>query len=392
MMLMKRSRMWRSIAIAALFLVSTAFAKENKKKDAEPDHKGGMMEEGGKDPAETETLDEDGQFVPGKKKVQPAGEGGQEGDEGEAGAGAEGKQAGKGKAPEAEKKKPIKVRKTIGIFGEALIGFGKAPEPGPNNATTGGATSFGFLVGGHYDVTTEFRLMLRVPWTTATIKDSAGNDKSAAALGLPEIAARYRLTDPGSAEWAIRLAVGIPVAQGNPDVTNTDAGGREQARVQRVADAANGWHDPELYSPKRVPISPALLFTSRQDKLRLGAELKAIFLPKVGGSIAVPTAFAPGTVELNSFGFVALLGGSASYEVLEHKLFLALAAWATYQSPPLANHPSSATPPPPFQFVLEPKILAQFGRIVPSVGFVAPVGGQLGGNIYGLRIHIDAVF
>jgi hypothetical protein len=387
MMLMKRSRRWQGFAVAALFLGSTAFAKDDKKKDADPEHKGGMMEEGGKDPAETETLDEDGQFVPGKKKAQPAGEGGEEGEAGEA---AEGGKGGKEKAPEPVKK-PIKVRKTVGVFGEALIGFGQAPEPGPNNQNTGKATSFGFLVGGHYDLTTEFRLMLRVPWTTATIQDETGNSKSAAALGLPEIAARYRLTDPGTAEWAVRLGVGIPVAQGNPDWTNTSPAGFEQARVQRVADAANGWHDPELYSPKRLPVSPALLFTSRQDKLRLGADLKAIFFPKVGGNIAAPAQGA-GTVEMKSMGLTLLLGGSASYEVLEHRMFLALAAWATYQVTPVIDYTSSATSPSPFQFVLEPKILAQFGRVVPSVGFLLPVGGQLGGHINGVRIHVDAVF
>lgn len=398
MLMMKRSRTWRSFAIAALFLSgmsclsASAFAKEDKKKDAAP--KGGLMEEGRKDPAQTETMDEDGQFVPGKKKKQPPrGEGADE--EGGEAAGAEGDSDKKEKEPEPEKKKkPVKLRKTIGVFGEALIGFGDgAPQPGPNDPTTGKATTFGFLLGGHYDVSTEMRLMLRVPWTTGTIQDQNHLPKSSNALGVPELAARYRLSEPGNTEWAVRVAVGVPVAQGNPDVTdNVDAVGQGQAKVQRFADAANGWHDQELYAMKRMPVSPALLFTYRDEKLRLGSELKAVFLPKIGGSIKQPNP-TEGTYEMKGLGLTVLLGGSASYEVLERK-FLALAAWASYQVTPTVDFTSSAsvTKPSPFQLVLEPKILAQFGHFVPSVGFLIPVGGQLGGHINGVRFRIDAVF
>lgn len=144
---------------------------------------------------------------------------------------------------------------------------------------------------------------------------------------------------------------------------------------------------------KRVPISPALLLTYRDEKLRLGSELKAVFLPKIAGGISQPTA-PSGDYEMKGLGLTVLLGGSASYEVLERK-FLALAAWATYQATPTVDFTSraSATTPSPFQFVLEPKILAQFGHFVPSVGVLIPVGGQLGGwNINGVRFRIDAVF
>ncbi|HEX7671309.1 MAG TPA: hypothetical protein VF395_17060 [Polyangiaceae bacterium] len=399
---MKRSRSGRSFALATLLLSAasslsvSAFAKDDKKKkDHAADHKGGLMEEGGKDPAETETMDEDGAFVPGKKKkaAHPAAGDVGEGETEAGGAGDESNSEKKDKEPEPEKKKPpAKLRKTVGVFGEALIGFGDAPVPGPANANTGKSTSFGFLLGGHYDVSTELRLMLRVPWTTGTIQDLNAKDKSSSALGLPEIAARYRLTDPGSTEWALRVAVGIPVAQGNPDVTNpTDTAGVAQGNVQRVADAANGWHDPELYAMKRVPISPALTFGYRDEKFRLGSELKAIFMPKVGGSITQPTNASGGTTEMKGLGISVLLGGTASYEVLERK-FLALAAWATYQVAQQVEYTSSATAPSPFQFVLEPRILAQFGHFVPSAGFLIPVGGQLGGHINGVRIRVEAVF
>ena len=52
----------------------------------------------------------------------------------------------------------------------------------------------------------------------------------------------------------------------------------------------------------------------------------------------------------------------------------ALAAWLTYVPSPSIDYSSAATAPSPFQFVVEPRLLAQFGKIVPSVGFVLPVG------------------
>lgn len=395
----KRSTVvWCAGALVALLVSAPAHAKDAKKKDtkeAAPEKKGGMMEEGGKDPSQTETLDEDGAFIPGKKKKPARAAAGEGGDSGEAGAASEGEAAegdGEKKAEPEPEKKPAKApRKTIGIFAEGLIGFGEAPEPGPANRSTGSSTSFGFMLGGHYDLAPELRVMLRVPWTTGSIQSSGGTSKSTNALGVPELALRYRLSQPGDTEWAVRLGVGIPVAQGNSDWTNpANAGPWEQGRLQRVADAANGWHDPELYAPKRLPVSPALLLTHRMDKLRLNAELKAVLMPGLGGSIHAP-AQTPGTVSLNGFAVTALIGGTASYEVVSHG-YLALSAWATYAISPTIDYTSDATSPSPFQFVLEPKILAQFGRVVPSVGFIAPVGGQLGGNIYGVRAHVDVIF
>ena len=134
------------------------------------------------------------------------------------------------------------------------------------------------------------------------------------------------------------------------------------------------------------------------DKLRLNAELKAVVMPKIGGGIENPggagtggVGVGTGTLKENSVALVALIGGTASYEVLSHG-FVALSAWFTYTPLPTIEFDSPATSPTPFQFVLEPKLLAQFGKVVPSVGFVLPVGGQLGGDMMGVRIHVDVLF
>jgi hypothetical protein len=399
-MIAKRSLVARCVvALTTLALVSSAAPKNDKKKGGD-DKSGSSMEEGGKDPAQTETFEE-GQFVPGKKttkKPEPCAEG-DEDCEAKA-AEAESKENEKEKEKEPEPAKPMKVRKTVGLFAEAIIGFGKAPEPGPGSRTTsfgndgidhGSSTSFGFMVGGHVDVTNPLRLMLRVPLSTGTIKNFNGKDQNEVALGVPEIAGRLRLGDPGETEWAVKLGIGIPIAQGNPDVTNTaDARGWEQARLQRNVNAANGWHDPELYAMKRMPVSLSLGVVHRETHLRLNGEAKAVFLPQIGGTVHQPDASVGGTYEYNGLGVWALLGGSASYEFVKH-FYGALAAWVAYE---IARDYewNGGNPPTPIQFVMEPRILAQFGKVIPSVGFLIPIGGQLGGNMYGLRLHVDVVF
>lgn len=378
-----------AVALAAVAVAGTAPAKPAKKKDAGPEKSGGMMEEGKKDPAETETMEEDGAFVPGKnKKKQSASD--------EIGASTEG-EAGAEAAPEKPKEKaPPVARKTVGVFVEGLLGVGSAPLPGPpnpdtNDLTTGKATAFAIQVGGHYDLTPAFRLMVRVPWSIGTVR-SGGRDASTNALGDPEVAARYRLTQPGDVEWAVRLGVGIPIAQGNTDyILSQDATGRAQNLLLRVSDAASGWHDQELYVLKRIPITPALLFTWRADKLRVNGEFKVSVMPKIGGTITSTPGVGGGTLSLPGLATYELLGGSASYEVLTHG-FVALAAWARFGVPEQVKYDSSAVNPSPFQLVVEPKILAQFGHVVPALGFVLPIGGQLGGNVWGLRLHIDAIF
>jgi hypothetical protein len=245
------------------------------------------------------------------------------------------------------------------------------------------------MIGGHYDLTPAFRLMLRVPWTIGTVK-SGPSDSSVSAFGNPEIAARYRLTEPGDSEWSVRLGVGVPIAQGNTDFYGgrEDATGRAQGILQRVADAADGWHDQELYALKRLPITPALLFSHHEDRFRATGEFKASFMPKIGGNITSPVT---GTLELPGMAVNLVLGGSASYEVFTHA-HIALAAWARWGLIEQVKYHAAATTPTPFQIVAEPKIFAQFGHVVPSLGFVLPIGGQLGGDIFGIRLHVDVVF
>ena len=66
-------------------------------------------------------------------------------------------------------------------------------------------------------------------------------------------------------------------------------------------------------------------------------------MPKVGGTIVEPNP-GGGTLSLNAVAVTALLGGTASYEVIDH-VHLALAAWLAYVASPSIDYSSSVRSP-----------------------------------------------
>jgi hypothetical protein len=387
------------LPLALVFCATSSWAQDKPKKDEKAEEKdgdekegdepaGGMMEDTARDPAETETFEDEGRFVPGRKekKKKPEKrkavivEGAEEEDMGD---------VDEDDDDDSDDDDDYSPKKTKGVFVEALVGFGKPPLPGPElvvGDSRPDSTSYGFLIGAHFDVSTSLRLQLRVPWTTGKL-----DDRSVSALGVPELAGRLALGKPGPTAMALRLGIGIPIAQGNPDYRSTeDPQGAEQGILQRVASAANGWRDPELYEPKRLPVSPAFVIRYKKKKLLLGGEAKAVLLVKTGGEVQAEDADG-GTYTLSSVGIIGFLGGDAAYDLLGKK-YVGLRAWLAWRMSEPYDFESSATPPTPFQFVIEPRIFAKFGIITPSLGFLVPIGGQLGGEINGIRLHVNAEF
>ena len=63
---------------------------------------------------------------------------------------------------------------------------------------------------------------LRIPITTATVKQPNGKNLSSTAFGAPELFAEYRLALSPLTSIPLTFGVGIPVAQGTPDQTSGD--------------------------------------------------------------------------------------------------------------------------------------------------------------------------
>jgi hypothetical protein len=199
------------------------------------------------------------------------------------------------------------------------------------------------------------------------------------------------LGEPKALTMSLRLAIGIPVAQGDADPSNNTPGEVQQGFVQHMASAANGWRDPELYEPKRLPITPGFIMRYQRKKLQAGGEVKVVVMPKIGGEINDPGEYGTGALELRTLGLFAFLGGDVAYDVLGEK-YIGLRGWMVWRTVEPIHFETDATGDTPFQFGLEPRIFAKFGIFTPSVGLVVPLGGQLGGEIMGLRLHGSFVF
>jgi hypothetical protein len=288
------------------------------------------------------------------------------------------------------------------VFGDFVFGFGQAPKPGPaggNQNKTAEAKAFGVVVGAAFDLSKTFTLGIRIPWATASVDriTRTGSDNSMA-FGSPELMGELR--HPISELWdmPIVFGVGIPLAQGDPDPSqSTPVNDAAKARVNLLADAASGWRDSELWAPKRLPLVLGIGVQHGKRALEFHAYTKIVVGINLGTEIRNPLEFGPpqlGQLKLNSASLrdVTLVG--LRYNLLSKPVFWAGAdVWLVYSPLEPIKFDSSATPPSDFQFVGEPRIGAAFGKVKPSVGFIYPLGGRLAdAGIAGVRAHLDFAF
>lgn len=379
-----------SLAVSLVFLASSperAFAqKKGEKKDDKPSAAATWT-----DPVESEKSDK-GPFAPQTDGAEEGGE-----------------QAAKPKDDDGPGKKdtPDKGRKRdkIVLFGQIIIGFGKAPRNKPDYAagcfdsveeSCGKGTAIGFQLGGRYDITPAFTGGLRVPLTTATVRQETGKSLATTAFGSPELMGEYRVSLSKLSTVPIEFGIGIPVAQGNPDATaESDTAGQAKDTVNRLADATSGWRDSELFQPKRLPIVLGGGIRHERSAWEVHAHAKFVLLPALSTDVAVPqSGLQPGTGEYKVNGFamreVTTIGGT--YNFLDSPLFWGGLDLAVIWTPIETFDFEAVNPAEPtsVQAVLEPRVGVRFSRFEPSVGYIAPLGGRLGSaDVGGIRLHLD---
>ncbi len=370
------------LAIVLLIFSGHALAAKGRKADAKP--AGASMDSN--DPASKETSDE-GPYAPAHKTAEEA----------------DGNAAVKPKPGEAPAPPPEEIRRSprdkFGIFGDVVIGFGKPPEPGPgtDDDTTNKGTSFTLVVGGHYDVSPDFTLGLRIPWTTASVRQFDGSTASSQALGTPELMGEYRVTLSPRTVLPIDFGLGVPIAQGGYDIENGLAQYR-QTIVNDLADAASGYRDGELFGPKRLPLIFGVGIDYQRKALSLRAATKFVAGIKVGGSLDYGTepGTQAGTFELKSVSFRNVTSAGITYQFLDKPvLYGALDSWFVTNAVNNVEFKSTAgaTGPSRVQIVFEPRVGARFDKISPSLGYIFPIGGRLADNhTSGLELHCDVAF
>lgn len=374
---MRRSFPCLSLAVSLVFLAHGALAQKKPKAEKKAD--GPSAAATWTDPTENEKSDK-GPYAPqSEEKDQPE--------------------------PDAKAKPKAdagRKRDRIDVFGQLIIGFGAVPLNNPNydDAPSGKGTALGIMLGGRYDVSSKLSVGLRIPLTTATIKQTRGanigRNQSTTAFGSPELFGEYRHSLSLLTTIPIAFGVGIPLAQGNVDANGTDVGGIALDQVNRFADATSGWKDSELFQPKRIPIVVGGGIRHERRDFELHADAKFVLLPGYGDkTVAQPVPLA-GTYKINPFALreVTTLGGS--YNFVDKPLFwggLDLSLVWTPIDTFVFESSQNVTKPSSVQAILEPKVGARFGVVAPSVGYVAPLGGRLGSTgAGGIRLHVDAYF
>jgi hypothetical protein len=372
---MRRSFQLVSLAVSLVFVANSALAQKKPKDKKKVQEDGPSAAATWTDPTENEKSDK-GPYTPHKE----------DGDEAKPG-------------PQSDRR-PDRGRKRdkLDVFGQILIGFGRAPQNQPSYEPGNKGTAIGFLLGGRYDFTPAISAGLRIPLTTATVKRNAGN-LSSTVFGSPELFGEYRLSLSRLTTVPIGLGVGIPVAQGDYGYRQENTPQFTNAYVNRLADATSGWKDSELYTPKHLPIVVSGGIRHEREDWELHADLKFVMLPALSTTVQNPLNPQPnpGTYKINSFALreVTTLGGS--YNFLANPLIYAgldLAfVWTPIETFVFDAEGGSDAKPTSLQAVLEPRLGARFGKISPSLGYIAPLGGRLGdASVGGVRLRVDALF
>ncbi len=363
-----------ALALSLVFVANNALAQKKPKPNKQPD--GPSAAATWTDPTDQEKSDK-GPYTPHKEESgEPATE------------------------PKSARAADIgRKRDKLQVFGQIVIGFGRAPQNRPDYSPGNKGTAIGFQLGGRYDITPAFTGGLRVPITTATVKQPNGTNLSSTVFGAPELMGEYRLALNKLTTIPIAFGVGIPVAQGSADATGTDRDAQAKGYVNQLADATTGWRDSELFQPKHLPIVVGAGIHHDRHDWELHGDLKFVLLPALSTEVQTPASSDPanpGEYEINAFALseVTTLGGS--YNFLSNPLVYAgldlAIVWSPIQTFVFNAAPATETPST-VQAVVEPRVGARFGAISPSVGYIAPLGGRLGeADDGGVRLRVDALF
>ncbi len=292
-------------------------------------------------------------------------------------------------------------RDTHAIFGDFVLGWGRAPVPGPASEERNWSPdsfSVGAIIGGVLDVSPRLSLGLRIPYSIAAVDQVDGNTtkkETTSVFGSPELYGEYRYQLSELTTLPLLFGLGIPLAQGDPDPSAASYSARSQATVNRIADGASGWRDGELYQPKRVPIVLGVGIRREMRRLVLHAYTKFVVGINIGDAINKPDAFgsgnnpAIGSIKLNPVALRDVTLAGVRWDAVG-KLWLGLDAWMVWNAVEGVRFVSTATPPSPLQFVAEPQLGLTFGRFRPVAGFIYPIGGRLrDSGIQSVHLHAE---
>ncbi len=280
---------------------------------------------------------------------------------------------------------------------DMFFGFGNVPILGPGAFYTEDAFVFAPKLSARWNISRAFWLGVQVPWSTDSVSQREGKDSVASqAWGSPQIQGQFNFGDEDAFGGGVRIGVGIPIAQGNADPVPHDTTAAAQNVVQELADAAQGWIHPELYTPNRLPLSVSGGVAYRKPAYDAFAWSKMTVLFNTGSELNEPVT-EDGAFDLHSVALRSVSQLGARYWFLDdYSAGFRTNFVYNIVRPIDFDSKAHATAPSRFQFSVMPELRARFevgsAELNPFLGFMIPAGGQLGGHIWSVYAGTRALF
>ena len=235
--------------------------------------------------------------------------------------------------------------------------------------------AFVFLAAGRYALSRPLSLELYVPLALGSVAQPAGSYVDAAALGNPELGARYWFVDrrASASTFALSGAVGVgaPIASHNQNLMPN--------RVLAIADGIEGRGHPEWFTPGVVPITLSTSLRWASAPWSFETELRLPLLVRVSEA-DLPSS----STNTQSLGVATVVGLEARYR-LSQRLSLASAAQLFFDLVPAVQHVRDLSRVQDFERL---SLHVHFGSLAALVvDLQTAIGGELGGSTaaFGLR-------
>lgn len=259
---------------------------------------------------------------------------------------------------------------SYGGFIHMRVGSASSPffTAGLTEASSEFTQAISFVLGGHFRLTDDLTIGLRLPAAPSVIEQPGGSYVDDKAFGNPELFVEHRRP---RIRWgafgvalSVRGAIGAPLAGHGSEDTLT------KNRVVEVSNAIEGWRNQELYTPGVVPLTVSAQAVARSDPWQVVASVE---LPLM---IRVSDASLPAEAETRALAITPhLLLGAAWWP--RAWLGVSARAFAVVQArAPVATAGGSV------QLGIEPRIEFAIGdHVAVTTDLLVPIGGPLDGTL-----------
>jgi len=240
--------------------------------------------------------------------------------------------------------------------------------------------AFVFMAGARQALSEPLSLEVSAPMVLGSVAQPAGSYVDAAALGNPQLGARYQFFErrPGDSALALSAAleVGAPLASHGEDLMAN--------RVLAIADGIEGRGHPEWFTPGVLPITASAALRRTSPRWSLAAELRVPLL------VRVSEAHLPGaTTNTRSLGVASVVVVEARFRLSE-RLSLAPAAHIFFDLAPAAQHAPGVSRLQDFERL---SLHIHFGlNAALVVDLQTAIGGELSGSTVAAGARVVANF